>query len=328
MSVIEIFWTVCTVSKADKLPFTSGVPASEALSVLRAMASRLELGSSLNCRALVGNPGVGDHSQLDLPNFPDLSFHFNDLSSLGSTLPVWSNMDTSVAGRNVVPNATPNVVPIPTNDATGHRAPAAPTSAKKASAPANTAAQPAANNPCFPNQYKHMAMEKGKFGWEQEKHVNKRQAALEQLIDKELAAEKWLVEGRLVTEAAALMRAINGVSSSNSRKRKNISTIDSANKRSVHQLADDVSQRANLIDPPSIRHSVNLSEFSLDHHQSRTSEDKTRQKIQTYLNLTRESNRTCSIGSPYLLQITIVTYSFYVLKEKTSNDYIQCNFLI
>ncbi|KAI9608532.1 hypothetical protein H4Q26_004715 [Puccinia striiformis f. sp. tritici PST-130] len=56
-------------------------------------------------------------------------------------------------------------------------------------------------------------MEKGKFGWEQEKHVNKRQAALEQLIDKELAAEKWLVEGRLVTEAAALMRAINGVSS-------------------------------------------------------------------------------------------------------------------
>ncbi|KNE90875.1 hypothetical protein PSTG_15696 [Puccinia striiformis f. sp. tritici PST-78] len=177
------------------------------------MASRLELGSLLNCRALVGNPGVGDHSQLDLPNLPDLSFHFNDLSSLGSTLPVWSNMDTSVAGRNVVPNATPNVVPIPTNDATGHRAPAAPTSAKKASAPANTAAQPAANNPCFPNQYKHMAMEKGKFGWEQEKHVNKRQAALEQLIDKELAAEKWLVEGRLVTEAAALMRAINGVSS-------------------------------------------------------------------------------------------------------------------
>ncbi|KAI9608533.1 hypothetical protein KEM48_004952 [Puccinia striiformis f. sp. tritici PST-130] len=55
-------------------------------------------------------------------------------------------------------------------------------------------------------------------------------------------------------------------------------TIDSANKRSVHQLADDVSQRANLIDPPSIRHSVNLSEFSLDHHQSRTSEDKTQTK--------------------------------------------------
>ncbi|KAI9619022.1 hypothetical protein KEM48_006493 [Puccinia striiformis f. sp. tritici PST-130] len=55
-------------------------------------------------------------------------------------------------------------------------------------------------------------------------------------------------------------------------------TIDSANKQSVHQLADDVSQRANLIDPPSIRHSVNSLEFSLDHHQSRTSEDKTQTK--------------------------------------------------
>ncbi|KAI9608079.1 hypothetical protein H4Q26_005533, partial [Puccinia striiformis f. sp. tritici PST-130] len=65
------------------------------------------------------------------------------------------------------------------------------------------------------------------------------------------------------------------VFSSSSQKRKSSSLTDSANKRSVHQLANDVSQRANLIDPPSIRHSVNSSEFSLDHHQSRTSEDKT-----------------------------------------------------
>ncbi|KAI9627843.1 hypothetical protein H4Q26_017165 [Puccinia striiformis f. sp. tritici PST-130] len=56
------------------------------------------------------------------------------------------------------------------------------------------------------------------------------------------------------------------------------STTDSATKQSVHQLADDVSQRANLINPPWIRHSVDLSEFSLDHHQSRTSKDKTQTK--------------------------------------------------
>ncbi|KNF04638.1 hypothetical protein PSTG_02125 [Puccinia striiformis f. sp. tritici PST-78] len=67
---------------------------------------------------------------------------------------------------------------------------------------------------------------------------------------------------------------------------------DSANKQSVHQLADDISQRANLIDPPSIRHSVNSLEFSLDHHQSRTSEDKT----QTRDSYTSQSNKRIELN--------------------------------
>ncbi|KAH9448504.1 hypothetical protein Pst134EA_027815 [Puccinia striiformis f. sp. tritici] len=78
---------------------------------------------------------------------------------------------------------------------------------------------------------------------------------------------------------------------------------DSANKRSVHQLANDVSQRANLIDPPSIRHSVNSSEFSLDHHQSRTSEDKT----QTTDSHTIKSNLFDRITLPPSGKITIIT---------------------
>ncbi|KAI9622680.1 hypothetical protein H4Q26_014961 [Puccinia striiformis f. sp. tritici PST-130] len=41
-----------------------------------------------------------------------------------------------------------------------------------------------------------------------------------------------------------------------------------------------------------------------------------RTRIHFYLNLTKEPNRTCSIGSLYLLQTTIVSYSFYTYKEK------------
>ncbi|KAI9600663.1 hypothetical protein KEM48_001259 [Puccinia striiformis f. sp. tritici PST-130] len=86
----------------------------------------------------------------------------------------------------------------------------------------------------------------------------------------------------------------NLIPSSNSRKRKNSSLTDLANKRSVHQPADDVSQSANLIDPRSTRHSVNPSEFSLDHQQPRTSEDKQLSTQNTDSYLSQFNKRTKS----------------------------------